>query len=291
MAVLLLIMCLGTGGLTDAEFGVADNIRGAMPRRLNSDSVRSVNWIYGNVRGLSQARGDLRKSIVTHRPTFFAATETHLDGDPIKALIPWGYKVLARLNRTVHGGGLIIGCKTQVLADCPDLKMYNIKGGTEVAGIEWGGVHWILYYTPNTYQASLLIDMLQKYKEDHPDVPVVFIGDMNVHNAEWLQHSSGTDIAGTRAQEFAEMLGLEQLVQFPTRGENTLDLVLSDIGGVAQAAPPFGTSDHDSMYISFGTEESLPSTPVRSAVRNWHNAPWSHINGAVKRALSGWSPT
>ena len=35
-----------------------------------------------------QDSGDFRKVINTRRPTFFTVCETHLDGDPIKALIP-----------------------------------------------------------------------------------------------------------------------------------------------------------------------------------------------------------
>ena len=54
---------------------------------LNADAVE---LIYGN-------------AIHTHRPIFFAACGTHLDGDQIKALIPSGYKVLCRLDRNQRG--------------------------------------------------------------------------------------------------------------------------------------------------------------------------------------------
>ena len=67
----------------------------------------AVEWIYGNARGLRQGSGDFCQAIHTQRPTFFAACETHLDGDPIEPLIPSGYKVLCRLDRNKHGGGLI----------------------------------------------------------------------------------------------------------------------------------------------------------------------------------------
>ena len=42
-----------------------------------------------------------------------------------------------------------------------------------------------------------------------------------------------------------EMYGLSQLVDFATRDENTLDLVMSSILGVAIPVPSFGTSDHN----------------------------------------------
>ena len=119
---------------------------------------------------------------------------------------------------------------------------------------------------------------------------MVFLGDMNVQNEEWLHSVSGTDHAGVLAQEFSEMFNMHQLVDFPTRGQNTLDLVLSDIAGSALSAAGFGTSDHKSMYLSFTSEEVVPKTPIKCAVRDWHHAPWPHIKGALKRAFKDWRP-
>ena len=58
---------------------------------------------------------------------------------------------------------------------------------------------------------------------------------------------SNADQAGVLAQDFSESFGMEQLVNFPTRGENTLDLVLSDIEGRAVERPGFGNSDHQAV--------------------------------------------
>ena len=131
----------------------------------------------------------------------------------------------------MHGGGLVILCKKHILADKINLTKYNTPDRAELVGIEWGDVHWILYYTPNAHEAPLLLEAVQQYKEDHPQARVVYIGDMNVHNQEWLDSKSHTDQADVLAQEFSESFGMEQFVHFPTRGENTLDLVLSDIEG------------------------------------------------------------
>ena len=96
------------------------------------------------MRGLRQGSGDVRKAIVTQRPTFFAVNETHLDGDPAKPLIPWGckeFKVLCRLDRNSHGGGLMLGCKKHILADKLDVAKYNIPRKAELVGIKWGNIH------------------------------------------------------------------------------------------------------------------------------------------------------
>ena len=270
---------------------VKDKLTSAGP--VHTGATSDATWVYGNSRGLRQGCGDFRKTVATKRPTFFGVNESHLKGDPVKPLIPWGYKVLCRLDRTKNGGGLLIGCKKQVLADTLNLHKYNTVGSrrAELIGIDWGGVHWILYYTPNSHEAVWLIDVLQQYKEDHPLQPVVFLGDMNVHNEEWLHSVSGTDHAGVLAQEFSEMFNMHQLVDFPTRGQNTLDLVLSDIVGSALPTAGFGTSDHKSMYLSFTLEEVVPKAPINCAVRDWYHAPWPHIRGALKRAFKDWRPS
>ena len=64
--------------------------------------------ITGNARSLRQAAGEVRKHVNDRRPDLFGLTETHLKGDAIKQLFPPGYKAVARLDRSKHGGGLVI---------------------------------------------------------------------------------------------------------------------------------------------------------------------------------------
>lgn len=166
----------------------------------------TVDWVYGNARGLRQGCGEFRKAVSVNKPTFFAVNETHLDGDPSKPFVPHDYKVLCRLDRSMHGGGLLLGGRKHLLVDVLDLRKYNVIGVVEMVGIEWEGIHWILYYTPYSIAALDLIDTMQRYKEDNPQVHCVFIGDANVHNADWI-HSNFTDLAGELAQEFARCSG------------------------------------------------------------------------------------
>ena len=249
----------------------------------------TVDWVYGNARGLRQGCGEFRKAVSVNKPTFFAVNETHLDGDPSKPFVPHDYKVLCRLDRSMHGGGLLLGGRKHLLVDVLDLRKYNVIGVVEMVGIEWEGIHWILYYTPNSIAALELIDTMQRYKKDNPQGHCVFIGDANVHNADWI-HSNFTDLAGELAQEFCEMFGMQQLINFPTRGENTLDLVMSDIDGTARELPGFGNSDHVAMALSFKMDGQMPPTPIKHQVQNWYNAPWNHIKGALKREFKDWTP-
>ena len=98
-------------------------------------------------------------------------------------------------------------------------------------------------------------------------------GDFNTHNAEWLHSVVPTDAAGYEVQELCELFGLYQLIDFPTRGGNTLDLVLSSFPGPAVAMANPGTSDHVSTVFEMQVISPLADAPNIKPVRDWSNAP------------------
>ena len=108
-------------------------------QQLSGSCAHRVDWVYGNARGLRQGCGDFRSEIAVNRPTFFAALETHQDGDPGKQFVPYGYKVICRLDRSMHGGGLLLDGRKHLLIDRLDLKHYHKKNVAEMVGIIWGG--------------------------------------------------------------------------------------------------------------------------------------------------------
>ena len=278
-------MCLTFVGLDGSVVA-----SGADDSRSSVSSAATIEWFLANARGLRQGCGELRARVSKRRPAFFAITESHLDGDPIRALIPGGYKAAARLDRSKHGGGLLIGCMDHFLVDVLDLSEYNIPKVAEMIGVEFLGVQYILCYTPSSAKAPLLFGQAGAYMDAHPNKQVVWMGDFNAHNPGWIHSTSPLDAAGEAAQEFSEMFGVSNLVDFPTREGNTLDLVLSSIDGVASPDAGLGSSDHLSIWLTFQSVVAAPLPPKLHSVRNWLNAPWDHIRGAVRRALRSWDP-
>ena len=86
------------------------------------------------------------------------------------------------------------------------------------------------------------------------------------------------------------MLGFNQLIDFPTRGSNTLDLMMTPHKGTAVPSPGAGTSDHISINITLEIQATLPPIPKHKPTRLWQYAPWSHIKGEVKRKTRDWDP-
>ena len=99
----------------------------------------------------------------------------------------------------------------------------------------------------------------------HDHVASIVIGDMNVHNEDWLRYSNGSFPEGRELEQVCSLYGLKQRVKLPTRGDHLLDLVLTDIAGVkCDVAPGVLDSDHRATIASF--DISVPRAPPSSRV-------------------------
>jgi hypothetical protein len=117
--------------------------------------------------------------------------------------------------------------------------------------------------------------MMAKYEAEHLYKNRVYLGDFNAHNPGWIPSVSPLDAAGVAAEEFADLHSFKQLVDFPTREGNTLDLVFSCWEGVAVECEHLGTSDHLSMKITFETDHfKKPKTLVVKEILDWKKVPW-----------------
>lgn len=179
----------------------------------------TLTVLYGNCRGGRQASGDIAARAAVEQPHLIALVETFFDNDAAADFVPPGYKVGARFDRSSHGGGVIILAQEHLLVDSVDVSDYCQAENSEIVAVRVAGVTLFACYTNNTDNAPHLLEALEQFKLKNPDDVTVFIGDFNVHNTSWLISSTDdANKAGERAQEFAALFDLAQLVDFPTRG-------------------------------------------------------------------------
>ena len=246
--------------------------------------------LYANIRGLKQGAGELAAVVETDSPHFVFLTECHIAPDePINMCVPCGYKPVAKRWRSAHGGGLLILAQDHLLCDPFGMDDYHVDESVELIAMQYGGVVYIAGYSNKSSVCVVMIDVLKQLKEDHPLLKFVIVGDFNIHNECWLHSVSGTDTAGELMEEFAQLNGMYQLVDFPTCGHNTLDLIMTDFPGTAVESPHLGSSDHVAVKFEIQVEQKIPCVEQPSS-RNWKKAPWDHIRGDLKRALHDWSP-
>jgi hypothetical protein len=180
--------------------------------------------------------------------------------DSIQLLTPPGYKVVVRQDRDRNGGGLVVFAEDFRLVNTVDVKKYNYVGTAEIICINYLGHFVALCYTQKSATAGVLFDSLERFRVDYPEVQMTVLGDFN----------------------------MQQLVNVPTRGDNTLDLVFSDTRGSFEPCPHLGTSDHISMMVTIPVDMPTPPPPPGRMVYMWKSAPWNHMNGYLRRKLKGW---
>ena len=79
--------------------------------------------------------------------------------------------------------------------------------------------------------------------------PLIITGDFNLPSINWLDDNQGNNIF----KEFVQNADLHQLITFPTRSANILDLLITNEPSLfndIQSLPPFSSSDHSSFSFS-----------------------------------------
>ena len=72
--------------------------------------------------------------------------------------------------------------------------------------------------------------------------------DFNVHESSWL-YSTHTSSGCTAMFDFCESWNLHQLIDFPTRCDAILDLILSEHPGFVKELPNLNASDHVAVLL------------------------------------------
>ena len=104
---------------------------------------------------------------------------------------------------------------------------------------------------------------------------MVLAGDFNLHDINWSEQtiSSNQYTVGTNQTylDIASDNGIEHIVDFPTRNENTLDLIFTSHPSYKQRCKPIpdiGNSDHDIVLLDIACNPIKPK-PTRHKLSLW----------------------
>ena len=103
-------------------------------------------------------------------------------------------------------------------------------------------------------------------------------GDFNLPDINWLDQSiTGNQYPKKANQTLLDIIadnGLEQIVDFPTRKDNTLDLMLTTHPAFklrCKPLPSIGNSDHDIVLLDMACKPFKPK-PVKRKIYLWKKA-------------------
>ena len=229
-------------------------------------------------------------------PPFVAITESWLKGYITDAQIEiTEYQALRSDRPDRVGGGCILYVHNDLVVTdwdhyedrCNNLVMCYIKACNTLLA---------LVYRPPGPETQGYQDLLQRLQDKidelsgNTTVPDLYImGDFNYPDIDWSRGlQQDNQAAGVR--EFITRNFLTQVVNQPTRGNNTLDLVLTNVPRyvVEVRVEPTTLSDHDLVTVllgySFGNtrqERALEPDPLSFRGVDYHNADFEEMRKSL----------
>ena len=198
---------------------------------------KDLSVLQCNIRGFISHRAELEGQLrlLPASPALICVNETFLD-DSVDDDQLWlgGYKLASRRDRSDgrEGGGVLCFVAdryaTQV-ALCEHSDAHERSWHTIHSDI--GPVLCGIWYRPPCHGevASITACDEEWRRLSGNFVATILVGDLNVHHTRWLRHSSSVSVEGTSLYRFCMASGFKQFVKHPTRGENLLDLIISDL--------------------------------------------------------------
>ena len=242
-----------------------------------------------NFRSLLNKLSLLDAVIEEKHPDVILGSETWLTvGTKDSEICPSGYNVF-RKDRGSRGGGVLIMVSDKYTAET--LPALDSKGESIWVKIELLGRKTLnlgAFYRPDVSHAESLVDLedtLSKLRNVPGDV--FYGGDFNFPGWDWeSQTIKEGSSALTLHQCFGDILddnALVQVVREPTRGQNTLDLMITNNPGIitCNTVVP-GLSDHDIPLIELDVNPALRKQKKRQ-VPQYRKANWKGLEGHMKQ--------
>ncbi len=262
----------------------------ARPRRKFN---RKLNVLNINVQGIKGKEKQKLLELIAkeHNPDIIFGTESHLDpsyGD--SEVFPDGYLV-KRNDRDRHGGGVFVAYKQDYIVTQP--PGYGTGCELVVTKFETANnpaVYLAAYYRPTDCdlgKLKALSDDLEKLRGDGSRCPnLILAGDFNVPDVNWEDHTIASKPQyGTAINEamldIAQEFTLEQKVQVPTHGENTLDLIFTtcpDLVSDIRTIP--GMCKHEGVLANVDLKAKI-NHQVKRKIHVYSQANWENIRNDI----------
>ena len=227
---------------------------------LNRNTHKEFSTVFCNIRGINKNLNAVHHHLLSNKPHILSLTETQIrDPDDITYLRCPGYNLH-------HAFRPKAGVCTYVRADLPVSRQTRYEQSNSDFQLLWLKISiphstkfiCTIYRSPNSSGHQDLFDHLtasiEHITQHNPSSEIVILGDFNIHNSDWLTHSTHSDASGIECEAFSILNDLSQLVNDPTRvpdrpnqAANTLDLFLTSKPSIYSAlsvSDPLGSSDH-----------------------------------------------
>ena len=140
------------------------------------------------------------------------------------------------------------------------------------------------FYRPPCYDIQYATDLCDMFKElciSHCSSLIWLAGDLNLPNVDWKYCSiSSNNVPSSLCNIFIDFVlefGFTQLVDFPTRDQNILDVFFTNHPTHEYTCKPLaGLGDHEIVYITSAVGIEL-QRPIPRHIYLWHKADFDRI--------------
>ena len=252
-----------------------------MSQTLRKHWKSNISLLNVNTQSISAKKLEFQYMVEDAKPDIIIACETWLKPNINSSeFMPPGYDPPFRNDRADGYGGVMITIKTGLVAE-----RISIMSPCEMVGvkIQTAQPHPLVVlgvYRPtdnNSDYTNCMCDAISSIARKFPNSPLWIAGDTNLPDVNWQtntisKHQYTKQINELFIDTFA-MLGLSQMVTFPTRLHNTLDVFLTNRPSLVNRCEPIpGVSDHDAaVYVN---SDIVPKRqrPVQRKIHIWKKA-------------------
>ena len=238
-----------------------------------------------NAFGLSSKLGELQHCMRAHSVDIAIISETKFTPAKVtttETSMP-GYHPPLRQDRSARGGGVAVWVKADMA--CKQLEEIPTHDH-EVIWLQvtaCTGENIVVCALYRSGSTSGFDTTFLEYLDQTIDTArqlgsrIILAGDFNVHNESWL-NSNKTTPAGEYMEDICTIHDLNQHVSIPTRGVNTLDLIVSDFNTdvKVKCLSPLGASDHVVLLADFPVQAVREPKTGRTVWR-YNKADWGRL--------------
>jgi len=278
----------------DAPF---DPLHSSTPTRQSKQDkhtnrpLRVLNINFQSARGKV---AEIHNLLLSTKPDILIGTETWLDQEINTCeIFPREYSVYRR-DRPSRGGGVLIAVRDglssvqEPLPSHPDCELLWVRVKLKRNRNLLVGA----FYRPDvTDKVSVpLMKLSAEQAMQSRNSIVILGGDFNFPGLDWTTRTlkSGASCPGLHHQFLDTLadLGLEQVIEQPTRGENTLDLMcISHPNLVPRTETMPGVSDHCIVYLELQLS-AVQERQVQRPMPCYNKADWPQLKASISNLSS-----
>ena len=245
----------------------------------NKNTRKRMKILNINFQSVKNKKEEICNLIDSSTPDVIIGTETWLnDGIHNSEIFPPNYDVIRKDRKDGYGGVLIAISRDYSYEQLP----MNTECETVFIKLKVNGNQELIIgsaYRPPSSSIQYTEDMCSLFanlEKSHKKAVVWIGGDFNLPDIDWTSHTiKGNQNPTALNRHFLDYLdgsGMQQIVNFSTRNNSTLDLFLSNRPSLINRCTSLpGISDHDIVFVeSDATPRRIK--PVRRKIYLWKHA-------------------